>query len=284
MKKQTIGIIGGTGTLGIIFAKFFRKQGYKVLISSRRTKLTNIELVKESGIVIFSVPISATKQVINDVLPYTKKEQLLMDFTSIKEMPINEMLKSKASVIGLHPMFGKVKSIKNKTIVIIPARPGKWLKQITGLFKKEKINVIFCDAKKHDKIMSILQGLMHFSFIATAYTLNKLSNEENISLKELLEYGGIIYRLRFGVIARTLAQDSELYSDLAITNPNTINSSLKYEEAVKKLNQIIADKNKEEFKKFFDESASFFGDFKDKSLEETGYLIEQLTKLKKSRK
>ncbi|MBI5148267.1 prephenate dehydrogenase/arogenate dehydrogenase family protein, partial [Candidatus Pacearchaeota archaeon] len=114
-KKLTVGIIGGRGLLGKIFKKFFRKYGFKVLISGRKTKLTNIGLAKRADIIIVSVPIHSTISVIKEIAPYTRKEQLLMDFTSIKEEPIKEMLKSKASVIGLHPMFGKVESLVGKT-------------------------------------------------------------------------------------------------------------------------------------------------------------------------
>ena len=87
--------------------------------------MNNIDLAKESDVLIFSVPMKEVSKVIKEVLPYTRKDQLLMDVTSIKEDPINLMLKSKASVIGLHPMFGKVKSLQGKTIIIVPSRGGR---------------------------------------------------------------------------------------------------------------------------------------------------------------
>lgn len=280
----TVGIIGGRGMLGTIFKGFFRKHGFKVIVSGRKTKLTNIVLVKNSDIVIFSIPISSTVRVIREVLPYTRKGQLLMDFTSIKEEPVKEMLKSKASVIGLHPMFGKIESLKGKTILVVPARPGKWLKFILSLFKKEKIKFKITNARKHDEIMAVLQGLIHFNFISTAYALEEISKQKNFKLKDLLEYGGVVYRLRLGMISRILSQDPELYADLAIQNKNTAKSIEEYSKVVSKLNSLIKKKNKKEFVKHFAKASSFFKGFDKEALKESTFLIEQLSKLKKSKK
>jgi len=277
----TVGIIGGRGMLGRLFYSFFRKSGFKVLISGRKTKLTSIDLVKRSDIVIFSVPISSTAEVIKEVIPYTKPNQLLMDFTSIKEMPVKEMLKGKASVIGLHPMFGRVDSLKGKTIIIVPARPGKWLGIILSLFKKGGMKVKITNAKKHDEIMAILQGLIHFNFITTAYTLEELSRKTKLNVDELLDYGGVVYRLRLGMVSRILAQDPELYADLAIENKNTKISIKKYEAAVKELSRLIQKGNKKGFVKKFKQASSFFKGFDKKALKESTFLIEQLSKYKK---
>lgn len=278
MKNLTIGIIGGRGTLGKIFRKFFRKHGFKVLISGRNTKLTSIELAKKSDVIIFSVPIDATAKVIREVLPYIRKEQLLMDFTSIKEEPIKEMLRSKASVIGLHPMFGKINSLRGKTIIVVPARPGKWMKLLVSLFKKGKIRIKITTAEKHDKIMAVLQGLVHFNFMALSATLKEISKENNLSINDLLEYGGVIYRMRLGMIARILSQDPDLYADIAMLNKNTKKAFEKYEETAKKLNRVIQKKDKKGFEKLFNDSALFFGRFKGKALKESSYLIEQFSK------
>jgi prephenate dehydrogenase len=283
MKNLTIGIIGGRGTLGKIFKKFFRKHGFKVLISGRKTRLTSIALVKKSDVVIFSVPINATAKVIREVLPYTKKEQLLMDFTSIKEEPIREMLKSKASVIGLHPMFGKIESLKGKTIIIVPARPRKWMKWLVPLLKKGQISIKTSTAKKHDKIMAVLQGLIHFNFMALSATLKKISKENNVDINDLLEYGGVIYRIRLGMITRILSQDPELYADIAMLNKNTKREFEKYVEIVQKLNGIIGRKDKKEFKNLFNDSALFFGRFKGNALKESSFLIEQFSKYRKKK-
>jgi len=283
MKKLTIGIIGGRGTLGKIFKKPFMNHCCRVLISGRKTKLTSIELVKKSDVVVFSVPISATAGIIREVLPYTRKEQLLMDFTSIKEQPIKEMLKSKSSVIGLHPMFGKVGSLKGKTIIVVPARPRNWMKWLIPLLKKEGARIKITTAKKHDKIMAILQGLVHFNFMTLSAALKEISKENKVDINDLLGYGGVIYRIRLGMIARILSQDPELYADISMSNKNTKKAFEKYEEIARRLNRIIQKKDKNKFKKLFNDSALFFGKFKGEALKESSYLIEQFSKYKREK-
>lgn len=287
-KKITVGIIGGRGRLGTIFKKFFIKNGCNVLISGRTTKLTYKDLVRKSDVVVFSVPIHATPSIIKEVLPYTRKEQLLMDFTSIKEGPIKEMLKSEAAVIGLHPMFGKIESLKGKTIIIVPARPRKWMNWLVPLLKKGQINVKITDARKHDEIMAILQGLIHFNFISLSYTLGEISKKNKVRINDLLDYGGVIYRLRLGMIARVLSQDPGLYEDIAMLNKNSNKLFKEYEKTAKKLKEIIREKDKKEFERIFKEASKFFGGFRKQALKESNFLIEQLleysNKNKKTRK
>jgi prephenate dehydrogenase len=284
-KKPKIGIIGGRGKLGRIFKKFFRDNSCSVLISGRKTKLTNIELVKKCDVVIFSVPIDKTLKVIKEVIPYTRKEQLLMDFTSIKEKSVKEMLKSKANVIALHPMFGSVLSLKGQTMIVIPARTNKeWLKWLLEVFEKNRIRIKITSVKEHDRIMAILQGLSHFNFIALAHALTKLSKKRgNIKdIDELLSYGGTVYRLRLSVIARILAQNPDLYADIALLNPEIKDSISTYVKETKKLARVIYKKDKKSFIRYFNEAANFFGNFKEEAFKETDLLVAQLAKLKVS--
>lgn len=281
MRKIKIGIIGGKGTMGRLFKNFFERQGYEVLISGIKTVLTNVELTKRCNIVIFSVPIEKTPSVIKEVLPFTRKEQLLMDLTSIKEVPIKEMLKSNASVIGLHPMFGPVKSMKGQTIIVVPAKTEKkWLKWLLNVLRKNKIKTVISDAKKHDERMAILQGLLHASLITTGMALKKAAGK--ISLKELLKYGGAIYRIRLGMIARLLAQDPKLYADIALSNKNVSQVVDVYANAIEKFREIIKNKNKKGFIKYFKEASKYFEGFGKKAMEESTFLIEKLAEKTKN--
>ena len=72
MEKKLIGIIGGKGEMGAYFAEFFERNGFEVIVSDRRTKLTNKELAKKADVVIVSVPIRVTEKVIQEVAPFVK--------------------------------------------------------------------------------------------------------------------------------------------------------------------------------------------------------------------
>ena len=99
-----IGIIGGTGGIGRWFADCFRKEGYRVHVTGRREGMSLPELAVRCRIVIVSVPIAATLDVIRQVGPLLPEDSLLMDFTSLKEEPLREMLAAtRAEVDRLPP-------------------------------------------------------------------------------------------------------------------------------------------------------------------------------------
>ncbi len=264
-----IGIIGGKGKMGKLFGKLFRKHGHKVIISDIGTKLTNEKLVKKSDAVLFSVPISKTVEVIDSVIRYTRKEQLLMDLTSIKAPAVNAMQKSDCEVLGLHPMFGPANDFKGQIIVACKVRERKKSKLMLDIFRKEKMNVKLSTPDKHDKMMASVQGLTHFNSIVLGHALSK-----GHSLKETLEYSSPIYRMRLAMAARILTQDAKLYCDIAIDNPCFIESLEEIEKSTMELIEIIRKKDKKEFEKYFNDASRYLDSFKKESIKITNKMIE----------
>jgi prephenate dehydrogenase len=271
-----VGIIGGTGQMGQWFKRFFEKNKCEVLIASRKTKLRPEELAAKCDVVIISVSIESTIKVIKEVGPYVKEEGLLMDLTSIKKEPVAAMLKySKAAVIGAHPVFGpSIEGIKNQTVVLCPARPKNWLDWIKNILEKNGALVRITTPEKHDQMMSIIQGITHFSTISLAHTLKKLG----IDVEESLHYTSPIYKLRMDMVGRVLDQDPKLYADIEMCNPFNKKAMEEYIRSTRELIGIIKRKDRDEFMRFFKEGADFLGDFKKEATEYSDYLIEQLVK------
>ena len=63
MKKPLIGIIGGKGKMGSYFVDFFKRNKYEVLVSDRKTELSNEALAKKADVVIVTVPVDRTTEV-----------------------------------------------------------------------------------------------------------------------------------------------------------------------------------------------------------------------------
>ena len=272
MQKITIGIIGGHGNLGSYFARFFKKLGYSVLISDLDTKLSNLELAQKSDVVIVSVPIEKTLKVIKKVAPHVKKEGLLMDFTSIKAQPVKAMLKSPASVVGCHPMFGPTVSIKNQIVILSRARGNKWYNWIKNFFLDNDAIVKELNPTKHDEFMTVIQSLTHFTDITLAHALAKI----NIPIREFLKYQSPSYHLKLVMMGRILNQDAGLYGNIQIQNPKTKNILKMYLKSAKELQKIVKKKNLGEFIKYFNKSGDYLGDFKEQAHKESDVLIEFL--------
>ncbi len=279
MKKITVGIIGGTGQMGGFFRKFFEKNDCRVLVASRKTKLKPEDCARQSNIVLISVPIDLAIDVIKKIAPFVRKSSLLIDTTSIKKGPVEAMIRySKSEVIGMHPVFGpNIASLKNQTVVLCPARSKRWIKWIKRVFEKNGAAIKITTPEKHDEMMSIIQGLNHFSTLSVAHAMKSMG----IGVEESLQYASPVYKLRMAMVGRILNQDSKLYAGIEIMNPKNKKALEAYIKSSKKLQKIIETKNTKEFAKYFDECAEFFGSFKREAEKLSDYLIEQMVKIEK---
>lgn len=273
----TVGIIGGTGQMGKFFRRFFEKNDCRVLVSSGRTKLKPEDCAKKSDVVMVSVPMDVAVDVIKKIGPHLNKNSLLVDTTSIKKGPVEAMLKhSRCEVIGMHPVFGpNVSSVKDQTIVVCPARTRKWQRWLVNIFEKNGAVIKIATPEKHDKMMSIIQGLNHFNALAVAHAMKKAG----IKISESLEFASPVYRLKMMMVGRILNQNPELYADIEIMNSKNKKLLDIFENSSKKLKKIIKAKDKEEFVKYFNDCADFFGNFRKKAEKTSDYLIEQMVKM-----
>ena len=273
MEIKKIGIIGGTGKMGQYFARFFEERKFEVYISGKNTKLTNIDLAKKVDLLIFSVPIDQTIKIIDSVKNYIQKNTLVFDLTSIKIPIVEIMLKSKAKeVVGGHPMFGPTTDIFGQVFVLTPGRGKKGLNFLKNIFEKAGANIKILEPKKHDELMTVIQGLTHFTDIVLAKTLSKT----NIKIDEFLEYQSPAYRLKLIMIGRILAQSSRLYGNIQIENPLNLQTLKILEKETKKLIEIIKSKNLSSFEKYFDDGAKYFDDFTDIAMQESDLIIKKI--------
>ena len=177
MKDIRIGVIGGTRGMGKWFADFLKDQGYVVHVSGRKSGLTMAEMAAGCQVVVVSVPIGATTDIIAQVGPLMGEESLLMDLTSLKSEPVRAMLKfSRSEVIGCHPLFGpQVASLMRQNVIVCPARGERWLSWLKDLLTRGGALITETGPEKHDEIMSIVQGLNHFNTIMMGLALSRTS-------------------------------------------------------------------------------------------------------------
>lgn len=272
MQHKLVGIIGGNGRMGLYFANIFRKAGYKVISSDRKTKLTNKELAKKADIVIVSVPIDVTVKVIEEIAPLMDESNLLMDLTSLKQQPIKAMLKSKASVIGLHPMFSDTNALPGQTVLICPERPGKWLSTIKKILIDQGAKIKTMKPAEHDEIMAIVQSLVHFADIAFGETLEAL----RMSPDKYLAFASPSSELKIAFSARLLAQDSNLYGNIQLENPHSLKILRLYAKSINELLSINENKDLKKFEKYFTKAGKNMGNYKKKAFDDTNYLIHAI--------
>ncbi|MFW5853249.1 MAG: prephenate dehydrogenase/arogenate dehydrogenase family protein [Patescibacteria group bacterium] len=251
-------ILGGNGKFGSWFVNFFKKEGLTVKALGRADEKETLIEVKKADIVIVSVPISVTASVIKKIREQVRPEALLCDFTSIKEFPLKEMMKTKSGcgVVGIHPMFGPlVTSLKNQSIVFCPGRDNHWVLFLKDLFKKRGARLIESPASEHDKNMAIVQALTHFINILFGVVLSK-HNTQQLNL-----YSSPVFRLQSILSARVLGGKANLYAEIAIQNPAFRKTLNDLDKEYKKLSSTIKEKNLKSYIKIYEQSAKALESF-----------------------
>jgi prephenate dehydrogenase len=269
---SAVGIIGGLGEMGRLFSELFSRQGFRVKVADLNTPLTPEQVIRESQIVLFTVPLHETVDIIRQLVPHVGPDQLIMDVTSLKAAPVREMLASQAWVVGLHPMFGgRISSLTGQTLAACPARiePADW-NWLKGIFTDSGIRVKECSPEEHDRMMSIIQVLFHLTTMLIGRTLRKL----DIDIHETMEYTSPSYRIEMNLVGRILAQSPELYAAITQMNPNSreIFSALKDGLAV--YEKFYETGNLEGFMEDFERSAQHLGEFCRNAYRESSELLD----------
>lgn len=255
-KKPTIGIIGGTGKFGQWFKHYFQNHGLDVLIASRSTELTPVDLAKQCDIVFVSVPIRSTAKTISDIRDHMKKNALLSDFTSLKVIPMKEMMKAKCGVTGLHPMFGPlVPNLQGQNIVFCSGKDNEWTTYLRELFEQDGAKCIDLTAQEHDRQMALVQALVFFLNLGFSKTL--LSQK----VLPLDLYSSPNFRMQSVLMARILSQSPELAADIQALNPEFKLVLDILRKQIELSSEHIEKQDVEALEKDFNQSKEFFEEF-----------------------
>lgn len=270
------GIIGGTGKMGKLFAGVFQRAGYDVIVSGRKTAVTAEEIAATCDIVLVSVPIRETENVIRTIAPLVTEHQLLCDLTSIKVAPVKAMLASKAEVIGLHPMFGPtVSSLKKQTIIACPARAKpETVDRLLDIFRHEGAVCTVTTPEEHDRMMAVVQGLTHFVTLTVAETIRRL----HIDITETKAFTSPVYAIELSLVGRLLSQDPDLYGSILQQNPFVNEVLDACSRSVADLRTIIAVKDPAIFNEFFRKNARHFGNSCAEGMAVTDAIIEGMVR------
>lgn len=253
MKKISVGIIGGTNGMGRWFADLLKPEDCAVHICGRNTKLGIQDLAELCNVIVVSVPISATNDIIKQVGPLLSKDTLLMDLTSLKNEPVKLMLAhSRAEVIGCHPLFGpQVKDPTGQNVILCPARGKKWLPWLKKVFRKNKMAVWESSPRKHDTMMAIVQALNHLNTISLGMAIART----NVTLAEIGKYSTPIFRTRMDIIRKVFTENPDLYIDIITRNPEVGKILDIYEKSLKEIRGKIKSGNRTKSKQAIENAA-----------------------------
>ena len=268
--KSNMTIIGGTRGLGRWIAEHLNNE-FNITITSRNEASglevakelnveynnDNIEAIQNADIVIFSVPIEHTSQTIKEVAPHAPEGSLLMDVCSIKTEAVEALMKyapKNVEILPCHPMFGpRVPTIKRQIIVLTPIenRSNNWFNRVERYLTKSECEIVITTPEEHDRYMSIVQGLTHFSFITLASTIRKL----HINVEKSRSFSSPVYSLMLDMVSRVIYQNPYLYYSIQKNNKENTNARKTLIKEGTYLSKLIEDGKEEDFVKNMEESS-----------------------------
>lgn len=265
-------IVGGNGKMGQLFRRMLELSGYTVRCLDSGDWDNAAELVQDAGMVIISVPIHLTEQVIKQ-LPPLADDCLLVDLTSVKEGPLQAMLAVHSGpVLGLHPMFGPDVSSFAKQVVAFC--DGRYPEQYQWFLEQIAVwgaHLQGIKAHEHDRNMRYIQALRHF----TSFAYGRYLAKKNVDLSQLLSLSSPIYRLELVMVGRLFAQDPQLYADIIMSSESNLDVIEDYHREFGEALLVLENRDKAEFIAQFTSVSEWFGEHAQHFMKESNRLLPQ---------
>lgn len=270
---RKIVIVGGRGKLGSLFGRYLSGSGYNVVSLEQNDWPQAAQILQDADVVIVSVPIANTPEVIAQLKPYLTENMLLADLTSVKRAPLEKMLEVHyGPVVGLHPMFGPdVASMAKQIVACCDGRFSERYQWLLQQIQMWGVKIYHVDATEHDHHMTYIQALRHFSTFVYGLYLS----QQSVDLEKLLALSSPIYRLELAMVGRLFAQDAALYADIIADKPENLAVIEHLKNSYETGFAFFKNKDKAGFIAQFNQIRDWFGDYSEQFLQESSQLLQQ---------
>ena len=246
--------------MGRWFARHLRAEGGEVVISGRteskvmeaRRELgvdtaSSVEAVKDADVILLSVPIETFEDIVAELAPHIQPEQVVVDVTSVKVMPVAAMhrhLKTRL-VLGTHPLFGPgAKGITGQNFVLTPTNNEErtLAEKVRDYLETRGARVSLMTPEEHDDKMAVILGLSHFIAVVAADTLissNKVAQPTAL--------GGITYKVLLTLVESVISENPELYASIQMNLPGVAEIEALFQEKVAAWAEMVRKKDRGAF-------------------------------------
>jgi prephenate dehydrogenase len=223
----------GAGKMGRWFTRFFKDEGYSVVVSSRtRSKAealrddfgvesagSNLEAVEGADWVLVCVSLDGLEHVLKEIGSHIRSGQVVMEIGSVKEIPVNLLHKyvKNGVTLGTHPVFGPgAKGVMGQNFVLTPVneKEKSFAAEFKDWLEKRGAEVTILPPRRHDTLMSLVLGFPHFVGLVAGDAL--VSNSDFVEAKQV---GGATYKLLLTLAGAVAAEEPGFYSNLHMSLP-----------------------------------------------------------------
>ena len=236
---NSVGIIG-FGRFGKVLANILQR-GFAIKAYDPKpagpfpgVQFLDLDTVLNEKVVFIAVPIRHFESVIADISTKLKEETTLIDVCSVKNYPVNIMLKilpDHIGVIATHPMFGPDSYMSNSNLKMMINNTRDLYNQYSfwkRFFSDQSIQIIEMTPDQHDRLAAKTQGVTHF--------LGRMLKEFGIKKTNIDTQG---FRDLLDLVGQTCNDTWELYADLQLYNPYTEDMVEKLKASTNKLDNQL---------------------------------------------
>ena len=236
---NSVGIIG-FGRFGKVLANILQR-GFAIKAYDPKpagpfpgVQFLDLDTVLNEKVIFIAVPIRHFESVIADISTKLKKETTMIDVCSVKNYPVNIMLKilpDHIGVIATHPMFGPDSYMSNSNLKMMINNTRDIYNQYSfwkRFFSDQGIQIIEMTPDQHDRLAAKTQGVTHF--------LGRMLKEFGIKKTNIDTQG---FRDLLDLVGQTCNDTWELYADLQLYNPYTEDMVEKLKASTNKLDNQL---------------------------------------------
>lgn len=274
VRPRKITIIGGRGRMGKFFTEQLSAAGHNVSILGHHDWEHADQLLGQAELVLVSVPIDHTVDVIKRAAQYLAPTTALADITSIKTQPVQAMLDHHVGpVMGLHPMFGpSVKSFSEQKIVVCSGRNDDSFQWLLDFMESKGGELIESTPEEHDHIMVIVQATRHFS----RFSLGVFLATERIDIERSLSMSSPTYRQEIDIVKRLFAQSPHLCMEIMLATEERCQAIERLASTYSSLAQLVTQKDRAALIQKFETTQRFLAEERVTPVKESNYALNAL--------
>ena len=212
---RRIGLVGCRGRMGAMLITRWTAAGHHVTgVDLPLDENAFAAVAHATEAVVLCIPAGAFPDVLAGLTPHLDGRQILMDITSVKLRPLEQMEAAYAGpVIGTHPLFGPAPLNADLRVCITPGGRAdeEQIRLVESLFTDIDCATFRSTAEEHDRAVASIQGL---NFITSVAYLATLADREDI-----LPFLTPSFRRRLDSSRKMLTEDAALFEWLFEANP-----------------------------------------------------------------
>ena len=221
-RRRTVLLVGGAGRMGRLFARFFRRKGYRVLVADpagapRGFTRGTLDDAARADVVVIAASLDQAPAALEAVLAQAPRG-LVFDIASLKTplLPLfARARKAGVAIASAHPMFGPDARFPGRDFLVCDAGDASAARRVARLFAGQGLRIRTMPAAEHDRWVGRTMGLAHLVALVSAFALAELG----ISRDDVDGRATTSFRHLLALVGPILGQDAALTRAIQAANP-----------------------------------------------------------------